>query len=125
MKRDKGRVVRIQSRQIGRGLDRGFDETVRLPVLEHRSAVLALQQKLNAAEPALHLADLGNGSHRVEALGVHAIDVFDLRDGEDQALFRFERSFAAFFGMELIAPWSSARVASAASLAPGSIATVS
>jgi hypothetical protein len=64
----------------------GGEIVVRRRVLERGGALLALQQELHAAEPALDLADAGDDAHRVEDLGRRLVGVVALRDGEDESV---------------------------------------
>ena len=83
----EGRVVlvdRAASRSIG------TTSAVRKPsvgvIVEGLGAVLALEQELDAAQPALDLADPGDDAHRVELLRRRLLRVVALGDGEDQAV---------------------------------------
>jgi hypothetical protein len=53
-------------------------------VLERGGALLALQQELHAAQPALDLPDAGDHAGGVEHLGGGLVGVVALRDGEHE-----------------------------------------
>ncbi len=61
-------------------------------VLKRRGPLLALQQQLHAAEPALDLPDPRDDAHRVENVWRGLVGVVALRDREDESLV-LERGF--------------------------------
>jgi hypothetical protein len=66
--------------------DHGVQVPVRGAVLKRGRALLALQQKLNAAETALDLTDPRDDAHRVQDVRRRLVRVVALSDGEHQAL---------------------------------------
>jgi hypothetical protein len=67
-------------------------KTVGGRVLKSGGALLALQQELDAAKPALNLPDARDYAHRVKDVGCRLFGVVALRDRENEAV-AFERGF--------------------------------
>ena len=66
------------------GMHDGAEVALGRRVLERGRALLALEQELDAAQPALDLADPRDDAHRVEDVGRRLVGVVALGDGEDE-----------------------------------------
>ena len=88
---DEGRIVRLDRRLFHRLHDDRFDVSGTLGVLQRGSALLAVQDQLHAAQPALHLPDPRDRAHAVQQGRGHRVDIFALGDGKDQPGLGLER----------------------------------
>ena len=82
----EGRVVLVDRLHLLDRHDVDGEEPFGVVVMQGRGADLALEQELDASQPALDLADPADHPHRVELLRSRLVDVLALGHGEDQAV---------------------------------------
>ena len=93
MQRHKRRIIRPDGKHFLRFADDGLEVAIPLAVMNGDAALLAVEQELHAGQPALKLADPGDGANGVECFRGHALHVLPLGDGEDQTVGRGQRRF--------------------------------
>ena len=89
---DEGRILRVEGCHLLGLAHDGLEVAVLVGVVDGDAAPLAVEQQLHAGQPALELADPGDGPDGVEHLGSHAFDVLPLGDREHQPLGLAQRA---------------------------------
>ena len=88
MEPDERGILGIERQHLFGLAHDGLEIAVPLAVVDGDAPPLSIEQQLHAGEPALQLANAGDGSDGVERLGGHAFHVLPLRHREDQPIAR-------------------------------------
>ena len=86
VERREGRVTVVERRHLLHRHHDGGEIALGRGVLERRGALLAMEQELDTAETALHLADARDHAHRVQDVRARLLGVVLLRHGEHEAV---------------------------------------
>jgi len=91
MERDEGGFVRVDRRQVRCRTHDRLDIPFRLGVLQDARSEVTVQEQLDAAQPALHLANPRHRPRGVEPRRVDDIGVLALAHREDPPILALER----------------------------------